>query len=115
LLAIWVFLLGFMPYRNAKKVMVAQKYLREPITYTFTEEGLSGSSSSTSYTLAWDVFKKVRESKSLFLLYHGTNIAIVLPKHFFQNEAQIEDWRQFAATHLESKRIDKPSVVARFL
>ena len=113
LLALWLFLLGVMPYRYARKMLKAQGYLQEPITYTFTDETISGVGSSTHWSLAWNVMKRIRETKSLFLLYHAPNIAIIVPKRFFQSESEMEAWRQFVTRYLDSKRIDKLGLVAR--
>ena len=113
LLVLWLCLLGIMPYRNARKLLATQSYLREPITYIFTAETISGAGRSAQWSIAWSVVKRIRETKSLFLLYHNPNIAVVVPKRFFQSASEIEMWRQFVLTHMDSKRIDKPGFVAR--
>ena len=113
LLVFWLFLLGGMPFRNARKALTTQGYLREPITYTFTDETISGTGPSIRWSIAWNVMKRIRETRSLFLLYHAPNVAVILPKRFFQSSSEMDAWRQFVATYLDSKRIDKLSFVAR--
>lgn len=114
LLVLWLFLLGFMPYRNARKALASQAYLREPITYAFTAETISGAGPSAHWSIAWGVVKQIRETKSLFLLYHAPNVAVVVPKRYFQDGSEIDTSRQFVAPHLAAKRIEKPGFVARF-
>jgi hypothetical protein len=46
--------------------------------------------------VAWTDLHAIRETKSLFLLYAGPNIAIV-PKRFFTNDAQVNIWKRLAA------------------
>jgi hypothetical protein len=113
-LVLWPCLLGIMPYRNARKLLATQSHLREPITYSFTDETISGTGPSAQWSIAWSLVKHIRETKSLFLLYHHPNIAIVVPKRFFQGASEMETWRQFVVTHLDSNRMDKPGFVARW-
>jgi hypothetical protein len=113
LLLFWLFILGVMPLRNARKQLVTQSYLREPITYIFTSETISGTGPSMHWSTAWSVMKRIRETKSLFLLYHGPNIAVIVPKRFFQNPSEMENWRQLVMTSMDPKRIDKPGFVGR--
>jgi len=104
-------IMGFMPYRNARKQFAAQSFLREPITYVFTFETVSGTGPSASWSIAWNVLKRIQETRSLFLLYQGPNIAVIVPKRFFQSTAEMEKWRELCVAH---KRIDKPGVVGRW-
>jgi hypothetical protein len=113
-LLLWVLLIGVMPYRNARKQFATQSYLREPITYVFTSATVSATGASASWTLAWSVLKRVRETKSLFLLYHGPNIAMIVPKRFFQSPAEMEKWRQLVLESMATKRIEKPGVIGRW-
>ena len=113
LLVLWLLLLGAMPYRNARQALTAQTYVREPITYTLTDETISAAGPSVRWSLAWNVMKRMCETKSLFLLYHAPNLAVIVPKRFFQSASEMQAWRQFVSVHLDSKRIDKPNFVAR--
>jgi hypothetical protein len=113
LLAFWIYVLGIMPYRHARKALATQSYLREPIDYIFTEETISGTGRSAQWSVGWNVMKRIIETKSLFLLYHHSNVAVVVPKRFFQSASEMDTWRQFAAMHMDSKQIDKPGFVAR--
>ena len=113
LLLLWLLLLGVMPYFTARKQFAAQSYLREPVVYAFTPETISATGSSMRWSIAWNVVKRVRETKSLFLIYHAANVAVIVPKSFFTSPSEMETWRQIVATHLGSKLIDKPGLVGR--
>jgi hypothetical protein len=114
LLLLWFILLGIMPYRNARKVLASQAYLREPIAYTFTDEAISGTGPSTQWRIAWSVVKRIRETKSLFLVYQAPNLAIIVPKRFFQNHSHLDSWRQLVAAQVGSKCVETPGFVGRF-
>jgi hypothetical protein len=57
LLSFWLFLLGLMPRRNAKKQMAVQSHLREPITYTFTCATISGAGQKCALEHCLERFK----------------------------------------------------------
>jgi hypothetical protein len=114
LMVLWLCVLGIMPYRNARKALATQSHLREPITYVFTAETISGTGRSAQWSMAWNIVRRIRETKSLFLLYHHPNAAFVVPKRFFQGASEMDTWRQFVGTHMDSKHIDKPGFVARW-
>ena len=113
LMLLWIVILGFMPYRNAKRQLASQNYLREPIAYIFTSETIGGAGPSIRRSIAWNVVRRIRETKSLFLLYHGPNIAVIVPKHFFKDSAAMVNWRQLVTASF-STGIEKPGLVGRF-
>jgi hypothetical protein len=114
LLLFYTLSIGVMPYRNARKQLTAQSYLREPITYIFTSETISCSGTNASWSMAWNILQKLRETKSLFVLYHGLNLAVIVPKRFFQNAAEMEKWRQLVLGCVAPKRIEKPGLIGRW-
>src|SRR5579862_931821 len=111
LLLFWVFALGVLPYWNARKLYASQIFLREPIFYKFSSENFCGSGPSASWSIAWNVLKTVRETKSLFLLYHHRNIAVIVPKRFFGSEAEMEIWRQLVLTSAAPSQIKPIGIV----
>jgi hypothetical protein len=113
LVVLWLLLLGAMPYRNARKALTTQSYARETITYTFTDEVISAAGPSVHWSIAWSAMIRMRETRSLFLFYHAPNLAVLVPKRFFQNASEMQEWRRFVSTRLDSKRTDKPGLVAR--
>jgi hypothetical protein len=114
LLLFWALVIGVIPYRTARKQLAAQSYLREPITYVFTSETISGTGISASWSIVWNVLKRVQETESLFLLYHGPNIAVIVPKRFFQSPAEMERWCQLVLACIAPKRIEKPGLIGRW-
>lgn len=111
LLLFWVFAPGVLPYWNARKLYASQIFLREPISYTFNSENFSGNGPSASWSIAWSVLKTVHETKSLFLLYHHRNIAVIVPKRFFGSEAEMAAWRQLVLTSFAPHHIKPPGIV----
>jgi hypothetical protein len=105
---------GLMPYRLARKQFATQNHLREPVTYIFTTATIQGRGTGFAWRIEWNLLKQLRETKSLFLLYHGPNIAVIVPKRFFQSAAEIEAWRQLTLACLTSKKIDGPGIVGRW-
>jgi hypothetical protein len=112
LLVLWLLFLLYMPTRQARKQHRSQKYLHEPITYRFSREGVSGTGPSISWKLTWDIFKVVRETKSLFVMYQGPNVAIVVPKRFFADPSAVDEWRRLVSSSM-SKAIEEPGVAGR--
>jgi hypothetical protein len=107
----WTWVIWILPYWTAKKQLAAQSYLREPTTLVFNSDSISGTWSSVSSTFAWDILKHARETRSLFLLYHAPNMAVIVPKRFFQNADQLDLWRQLVTSHLP---IGKSGAIGRW-
>jgi hypothetical protein len=105
---------GVFPYWNARKSFASQIHFREPISYTFNPEGVSGKGQSASWGLAWHMIKHVRETKSLFLLYHNRRMAVTVPKRFFTSDAEMANWRRQVAAWGSPKQIEAAGVVGRF-
>ena len=114
LMLLWTFIMGVLPYRNARKQLRAQPYLGEPMTHTFTTEKISASGASTSWSIGWSTVRRVTETKSLFITYHGLNLGVIIPKRLFQTPAQMDAWRKLIVAAAPPKRIDKPGVVGRW-
>jgi hypothetical protein len=113
LLALWVGLPIVVPYWAAKKQYAAQCCLREPTVYLFDQNRIKVESESTSSSLAWSTIREIRETKSLFLLYHAPKIAMVLPKRFFDGDDELGQWRRLV-TAAYPKGISKSSPVGRW-
>jgi YcxB-like protein len=106
--------LTVMPYQRAKKQYAAQNYLREPVRTSFAAEGISSEGSGISSKVVWSIVKQVRETKSLFLLYYSANMALIVPKHFFEAPDQMDQWRQLVAASIDPKLIEKRGLVGRW-
>jgi YcxB-like protein len=103
------------PFRGAKKLLKTSAHLSAPITYTFSTQGIHStgihSSSDTSYEAVW----AVRETKSLFLLYLNATSAILLPKRFFRDQIQQNDWRLLVEQRISPKSITKSGFLSRWM
>jgi hypothetical protein len=60
--------------------------------------------------MRWDLLKAIHETRSLFLLYHAPNRAVVLPKRFFASPEELKGWRDFASRHVDAKRMHPPGL-----
>jgi hypothetical protein len=114
LLVFWLCIVAS-PYRVAKRLMMTSTQFSSPITYTFSSQGIHStgihSSSDISYAALWSV----RETKSLFLLYLNANSALVIPKRFFKNAIQQDDWRVLVEQRIAPKSIVKSGFLERWL
>ncbi len=114
LFAFWAFL-AWVPYRGARRQLQTNISLTQPITSAFSSEGIHRAGSQFSSDLSYKALWEVRETKSLFLLYPGAGSAILLPKRFFNDTAQENDWRVLIETQIAPKRIAKPGLLGRRL
>ena len=103
------------PYRGAKRQMKTSIPLSGQIVHVFSSQGIHRSgahfSSDTSYEALW----AVRETKSLFALYFSASSAFVLPKRFFRDAAQQNDWRILVEEHISPKVITRSGFLGRWL
>ncbi len=72
------------------------KDLSSPFTYTWNAEFLEAQGKSGHAKREWRNYVKFKEDEKLFLLYHADNIFEMLPKGWFQDQAQVADFRLHA-------------------
>jgi hypothetical protein len=63
---------------------------------------------------AWPLVKEVRETQSSILLYEGSNIARIVPKHFFPTVEDLAACKGLMSTYIAPKAIKPPGVVGRW-
>ncbi len=80
---------------------LAESY--ETTAIKFNEAGMESKSNTTFIQMAWEVFEKIRESNTDFLLYPQKNIFYPIPKRFFKSENQIEVFKQLIREKLGAK------------
>ena len=114
LLAFWIVLLTT-PYRIAKKQMKTNMALFGPIKYIFSSLGMNHSGLHFSSDVAYQGLWAVAETKSLYLLYYGEGSAFLVPKRFFRDAGQQNDWRILIEQGISPKGIEKPGFLARWL
>lgn len=114
LFAFWI-ALAAAPYRGARRQLKTNISLANPITTTFSSEGIHRTGSHFSGDLSYQALWEVCETRSLFLLYTGAGSALLLPKRFFRDAAQENDWRVFVERQIAPKRISKAGFLGRRL
>ena len=67
----------------------------EPTKFTFTEDGLTAVSDSSTVKTKWSKFHGIKETKTDFIFFPQKNIFYPIPKRFFDNEIQINQLRNF--------------------
>jgi hypothetical protein len=110
LLLVFWFLL---PPISARRQLATRRYLAEEISYSFDAQGVRLAAASFSSTLKWSIFRAIRETKSTFLLYQGTNMAHIVPKHFFPSERELVAWKTAVAAWIAPKPIHAPGFVGK--
>ena len=87
-------------YRSLKRSPNLQGLIR----YDFAEEGYDLTATHSTGHVNWSALVKWREGKRSFLFYTNPRIASVIPKHFFQNPADIDSLRLMLETKVQGKR-----------
>lgn len=110
LVLFWIVL----PYLSAKRQATTRPFLCEPMKYSFDAEGVRVTAQNFSTSMTWAIVKRVQETKSAILLYEGSNIGRIIPKHFFQTDANLAACRDFIAACISPKHIARPGIVGRW-
>jgi hypothetical protein len=96
-------LLGFSIYfgifRQAKKI----EKIAEKVTFAFDEDGLETKSESTSSQIKWGRFVKICEIKKDFIFFPQENVFYTVPKISFQNDEQINNFKDLIREKLGEK------------
>lgn len=97
-----ILIVGGMFYGIWKQSKNIEKTL-EPAKFVYSDEGLETFSKSSTTKVTWDTFQKVKELKEDFLFYPQKNIFYTIPKRSFQNDSQIEEFRNLVSKKLGGK------------
>jgi hypothetical protein len=89
---VWTF---YLP-RKIRHLHLQQKDFASPFTYWWDAEFIEAKSDSGQSKRKWRNYAKFKESETIFLLYHADNMFEALPKKWFRDQAQIDEFRQFA-------------------
>ena len=82
---------------HVRRVHRQHKVLSFPITYLWDESHLETRNARGQSRAPWTDLLKVRENERLFLLYVTDHLFEVVPKHWFQSKAQIDEFRRAAS------------------
>ncbi len=86
-------------WKQAKKLAI----ITEDATLSFNENGLKTKSDSTSFETTWERFAKICETKTDFVFFPQENIFYPIPKRFFKNKSQIDDFKKLVSQKLGVK------------
>jgi hypothetical protein len=114
LLLFWIVLMTT-PYRVAKKQWSTTRALSGPTTFTFSPRGMHQTGLLFSSDISYEALWAVRETKSLLLIYTSARSALVLPKRFFKDAAQQNEWRILIEERISPKRITRSGFLGRWL
>ena len=96
-LVLWPVMIGFaclFSYWAARSLLRSKPDASGPITYEFSSTGGSYSGPNGTGSFNWKAYLKVVETREQFLLYPQKNLAIAVPKRFFQSEDDMQRFRE---------------------
>jgi hypothetical protein len=114
LLIFWILVITA-PYRVAKRQMKTSVLISAPIQSIFSTQRINHSGTHFSNEVSYEALWAVHETRSLFLLYSNATSAFVLPKRFFKDAAQQNDWRVLVERRITPKVITKSGFLGRCL
>lgn len=85
----------FLP-RKVRRLHMQQKEFASEVAYKWDAEYLEGRSSTGASKRPWKNYFKLKESESVFLLYQTENIFEMIPKTWFESDAQMDEFRRNA-------------------
>ncbi|WP_066829645.1 YcxB family protein [Rufibacter ruber] len=80
---------------NIKRNFRKNNTLQAPITYTFTDTGMSAVGETFTTNIAWEKIYKLTENNKLIVIWQNNQIANILPKRFF-SQGELEVFRELA-------------------
>lgn len=83
--------------RQVAKIHRQQASLHAHYTCSWDEEWLSVASEHVQAKRRWSDYAKVRENEEVLLLYHSDVMFEVLPKAWFNGQAQMDEFRRLAS------------------
>ena len=90
----WFVILPFLRRRRAEAAYREHKAVRDSVIMGFDDEGVEASAESGSFRLKWEDFVKYQENKNMFLLYESRAFMRMVPKRAFEDDAELDDFRQ---------------------
>jgi hypothetical protein len=78
LLLIWLLLPGWLALRHYSRL----QQLRERTVYRLSDFGVRADGESFKAEIAWQLVYVVRETRTMFIIYHSAQLAWLVPKRF---------------------------------
>lgn len=85
---------------RARREFSSDHLAQNEITYTFNEEGVHQKVRRSDTYFEWSDFSSFREYPELFLMYVSKRKAILLPKRFFEDREEEEQFKRIVNDHL---------------
>lgn len=92
----------YLPWK-VRRLHTQQKDLACTFTYTWDENVLQARAAIGQSIRPWEHYLRLKESKHVLLLYHADNLFEMFPKRWFQDTAQIKQFRNLAANATEAR------------
>ena len=96
-LACILYLFGYfviwIPHR-VKKIYRQRKGMQREVKISTTESGLLVTTENGHMNIPWSDFRDWKESRSIFLLFLSDIESSTLPKHFFNSENDVDNFRE---------------------
>ncbi|MEP6903654.1 MAG: YcxB family protein [Actinomycetota bacterium] len=86
----------FSIFKQAKKI----EKICEKAIILFDENGVESKSETTSSKMNWERFAKIYETKTDFIFFPQENLFYPIPKRFFKNAGQIDDFKKLITVKL---------------
>ena len=80
---------------SAYRIFRQQKSLNLPFSIEASSEAFCSFNETGTIAMPWSHFVKWKESGKLFLLYHSDVLFNLVPKRFFQSDAQLNEFRSY--------------------
>lgn len=84
--------------RRIRRIHAQRKDLRTQFIYSWDDQHIyiNAEDATTSTRTPWNHYMKVKENKHMFLLYRSDDLFEILPKAWFPNAEQIDEFRRLA-------------------
>jgi hypothetical protein len=92
------------PLRSAS-YMINSAAVKGGIRYQFSNLGIRTETSLSTTELRWNAVLKVRETRSMFLVFTGQNFAFILPKSYIESSQDISTLRELFRAEVKTTKL----------
>lgn len=90
-------------YFQSKNTFNSANGLKDPIMYTFTNNGVYTKGATFESTATWNMYHKIIETEKFFLLNQNKMALNIVPKEAFENKEQIIEVRNLITSQPKLK------------
>jgi hypothetical protein len=105
---LWVLalpLVSFLMTLTAARRVLRQPRVKEGVRYRFSEAGVHVETSVSTADLLWSGVQRVRETRSMFMVFTGRANAFALPKWCFENAQGVSTLRELFRAQVKTTRL----------